>query len=52
MRKLRFKTFGGILKDEKLADFINENNIKQEDILQIVCKTGNGDFSLFYYTKE
>jgi hypothetical protein len=34
MRKLRFKTFGGISKDEKLADFINENNIQQEDILR------------------
>ena len=50
MKKLRFKTFGGISKDEKLADFVNNAGIQQEDILQIVVKTGNGDFTIFYYS--
>ena len=52
MRKLKFEIFSGFSKEEKPTDFINDNNIKQEDILKIVYKSISGDFSLLYYSNE
>lgn len=51
MRKLKLKTFGGWAAEESLVDFINENNIKQSDILKIVYDSIN-NLQRFYYITE
>lgn len=53
MKKLKVETFGkgftGKSGEEKLADFINNNNIKEVNILKIVFKSTIGEYALFYY---
>ncbi|QHS56072.1 hypothetical protein GWR56_11200 [Mucilaginibacter sp. 14171R-50] len=49
MRKLIFKEFSGWSKEEKLANFVNENNIQQKDILNVIYRTLAGDIVIFYY---
>jgi hypothetical protein len=51
MRKLKYKRFAGWSVEESLCDFINENNIKQSDILKIVHNS-ESDLKLFYYVVE
>ncbi|NOW97228.1 hypothetical protein [Mucilaginibacter sp. SG564] len=50
MRRLKFEEFTGFSSRKKLVEFINENNIKQEDILKI--DSFGGAFTLFYYVLE
>ena len=55
MKKLKVETFGkgftGKSGEEKLVDFINDNNIKEENILQIVFTSNNPAYTLFYYVE-
>ena len=51
MRKLNYKIFSGWSRQKDLVDFINDNNIKQSDILKIVYDDV-GSFQLYYYTEE
>ena len=55
MKKLKVEKFGtgfmGKSGEEKLVDFINENSIKEENILNIVFKSTIGEYVLFYYVE-
>jgi hypothetical protein len=51
MRKLKYELFNGWSPSKNLCDFINEHNIKQNDILKIV-HSGVSDLTLFYYVVE
>ena len=55
MKKAKGKLIGGTLlgpsPEEKLANFINENKLKKEDIIQIVHNTSAG-YAIFYYVDE
>lgn len=51
MRKLNVKEFAGGTHHHQLVEFVNENSIKETDILKIM----NGPFNymlLFYYTEK
>ena len=53
MRKLKHKSFEGRSIEEKLVDFINENNIQQSDILTITYSSDvHFGVHLYYYVEE
>ncbi|WP_374951135.1 hypothetical protein [Mucilaginibacter sp.] len=51
MRKLKYERFAGWAPESNLCDFINENNIKQSDVLKIVYE-GDTGMVLYYYVIE
>jgi hypothetical protein len=52
MRVLKFETFGGWSIDKELVKFVNDKNIKQEDIIKIVYKSHGGVYTVFYFAEE
>jgi hypothetical protein len=55
MKILKVAEFGGGIgatkKGEKLVEFVNKNNIKQEDIVKITFLS-TSVYTLFYYAEE
>ncbi len=50
MRKLKFENFEGRSIEQKLVDFINENNIHESNILKISYSSDvHYGLHLFYY---
>jgi hypothetical protein len=52
MRVLKCELFNGFSKEKNLVSFINDNNIKQEDIFKLLFKSSKGEYALFYYREE
>jgi len=52
MKKLKVQEFKGWLtQHQKIVEFVNENNIQQEDILKLIFGPAN-NFLLFYFSDE
>jgi hypothetical protein len=49
---LNFMIFNGWSVEKEFVDFINKNNINQNDILKITRDQTTGYMFLFYYTHE
>lgn len=54
MKKVKSKLLGstllGLTAEEKMANFIYENKLKKEDIIQIVHASAG--YAIFYYVDE